>query len=74
MRHILKFGSALAVSAAVIGSQAAWAGEMPATGNPAQGAQPDAGKLQDIVVTARKRAESVQNTPIAVTALSGPAL
>lgn len=43
-------------------------------------AQVDAGKarssgvLEEVIVTARKRAESIQETPVAVTALSGDAL
>jgi len=35
------------------------------------GADANAGGLQDIVVTARKRSESVQDVPVAVTAISG---
>src|ERR1700734_3340542 len=40
---------------------------------PAQtaGAAPAEGALQEIIVTAQKRAESVQNVPISITTLSG---
>jgi len=38
------------------------------------GAEPQADALESIVVTARRRAESLQDTPVAVTALSADAL
>lgn len=47
---------------------AAWA--MPALAQEAATDQASAGGLQDIVVTARKRQESVQDVPVAVTAIS----
>ncbi|MDB5719432.1 MAG: TonB-dependent receptor [Alphaproteobacteria bacterium] len=48
---------------------------MPATAAPADQAAADAGAADgDIVVTARRRAESLVNVPIAVTAFSGAAL
>jgi iron complex outermembrane recepter protein len=34
----------------------------------------DSGKLEEIIVTAERRSESLQNTPVAVTAISGDAL
>ena len=40
----------------------------------AAGAPSDAGTLESIVVTARRRVESLQDTPVAVTALSADAL
>lgn len=40
----------------------------------AQDAEPGAGGLQEIVVTAQKRAENLQNTPLAVSAVTGEAL
>ncbi len=55
-------------TALMVGGSAAMAQDQSA------GAQPEAeqtGGLQDIVVTARKRAESVQDVPVSVTALSG---
>lgn len=42
----------------------------PAPETAAVSAERDGGGLQDIIVTARKRAESVQDVPVAVTALS----
>ena len=44
--------------------------EAPDTAQPA----PGTGQLQDIVVTAQKRSERLQNVPIAITAVAGPAL
>ena len=41
------------------------------SGNPAA---TDTGQLQDIVVTAQKRAQNLQSVPIAITAATGPAL
>ena len=49
----------------------AWA-EAPAPA--ATAASPDAGEIKEIIVTAQRRTENVQNVAIAVTALSGAAL
>jgi outer membrane receptor protein involved in Fe transport len=43
------------------------------TGSPAEPAS-DNGKVPEIVVTAQRRSESLQNTPVAVTAITGDAL
>jgi len=59
----------MVVSVALIGASA---GRTPAQ-QPA-GAQDDADTIESIVVTARRRAESLQDTPVAVTAFSGDAL
>jgi iron complex outermembrane receptor protein len=69
--------SGLLVSAA-LGSMlcphgAAVAQDQPA-GLPEQQATQDAGGLEDIVVTARKRAESLQDVPVAVSAFTGAQL
>lgn len=68
------FGRMLLASAALIsGAGQAWAED--ATPAPARDATATAGnETGDIVVTARRREESLQNVPIAVTAVSGAAL
>ena len=57
------------------GALALWAGPAGAQDAPQDGAVEPAfergGPIDEIVVTARKRAESLQETPIAITALSG---
>jgi iron complex outermembrane receptor protein len=70
--------SRAALAAATLAA-AAWA--LPAaaqttagTPDPDTQAQGDGPKLEDIVVTARKREESLQDVPIAVTAYSGDAI
>lgn len=40
----------------------------------AQGAEPDSGGLEEIVVTAQKREQNMQSVPVAVTALSSEAI
>jgi iron complex outermembrane receptor protein len=77
---------AKAVSAAIgltvagwLGSGSAWAqNAAPAAGSDAATAQNSgaagAGQLQEVVVTAERRAENVQTTPIAVNAISGSQL
>lgn len=62
--RILAFSTALAGLAAGVGYARAQS-EQPAAGN---------GQLEEIVVTAQKRSEDLQKTPVAVTALSGDAL
>jgi len=70
----------MAVAAALAVSSAAWAQGAAATDQsaPAAGQTPAAdqtiGQLQEVVVTAERRAENVQTTPIAVNAISGSAL
>lgn len=55
-----------------MGSQTAWAQVGPPTSAGATGsAVPErSGKLEEIVVTARKRAENLQSTPVSITAFS----
>ena len=40
-----------------------------ASGSFAQGTEPDAGAVQEVVVTARKRAENLQDVPLSITAI-----
>ncbi len=47
---------------------------LPAVSNPASAQENSATALEEVVVTARRRAENLQDVPIAVTALSGDAL
>lgn len=56
-------------SAQIVEPPSAAGSSMPAAAAPESRA-PTAGGLQDIVVTARKRAESAQNVPAAITAIS----
>ena len=41
---------------------------------PAGGATPSSGALEEVVVTAERRGEQLQNTPIAITAMTGEAM
>jgi len=63
---LLSCAAALAVATA---SNSAWAQDAAQAA-----AAPEAGGLQDIVVTARRTSESLQKTPIAVSALNSSAL
>lgn len=45
-------------------------GVLPSTAGAQQGASPQVGGLEEIVVTARKREESVQDVPVTVTAIT----
>jgi iron complex outermembrane receptor protein len=62
-------GLAMAVSSAPALAQDAANAEVAANAEPA--VEQSEGGLDDIVVTARKRAENAQETPIAITAMSG---
>ena len=70
LRTALMGGAALLLGTLPL--SAAHAQEAPAPAPAADNAQ--AGGLEDIVVTARKRAESVQDIPVSVTAISGAEL
>ena len=65
--------STLALIAA-IPAQAQTAPPQAAAAEPAQAADADASDRDVIIVTAQRRAENVQNVPIAITALNGRAL
>lgn len=78
VRSMLMFaGSAFAISTAAYAEEAATTAEAPAavadtaTGQPAADEQVS---QQDIVVTARKREETLKNVPVAVTAITGDTL
>ena len=64
MRHKLPLAFVLSVGATLLGGQAAFA-----QGNTAQVDTP-AGGLEEVVVSARKREESLQDVPVAVTAFT----
>ena len=67
-------------SSAVIGYAAGWMGLIALIGSagsafaqstaPAQAAAPDSGRLDEVIVTARRRSESLQNVPVAVSAFN----
>lgn len=62
MKAIYMSGVAAIVAAAALGSSSAWAADAVATDS------------DEIIVTAQKRSENVQNVPAAITAISGNAL
>ena len=79
------WGTALTVIVAATASQPAWAADPAPATNPAagdgQGAESASAPTEiaqvddaEIIVTARRREERVQDTPVAVTALSGNTL
>ena len=59
-----------AVGSLVLGAPVAWAADGP----PASDAAADEGKLQEVIVTAQFRRENLQDTGIAITAVSGDRL
>ena len=71
-------------SSAVIGYAAGWMGLVALIGSagsafaqstaPAQAAAPDSGRLDEVIVTARRRSESLQNVPVAVSAFNAARL
>ncbi len=65
-------GLALALALALTGT--ARAADAPAKGAQTAGPTPASDELQTVVVTARYRTENLQNTPIAITALTGAQL
>ncbi|WP_156680854.1 TonB-dependent receptor [Sphingomonas profundi] len=75
MRKIIVTGASITVLTIAIGAHPAVAQETAAAVaepvSAASEAAPDIGGLQDIVVTARKRVESLQDVPVSVTALTG---
>ena len=75
----LKLGLGMSAGILAIGvATAAQAQDAPLTSNPAgapaQASEADASALGDIVVTARRREESLQDVPVAISAVSGDAL
>ncbi|KUR75062.1 TonB-dependent receptor [Novosphingobium sp. Fuku2-ISO-50] len=79
MKGIWRAGTAVAIFASVLATPAmASAAAAPEAGEPAAGADqaaaaPQAG-LQEIVVTAQRRSEKLQNVPISITAANADAL
>jgi iron complex outermembrane receptor protein len=63
---------ALLVAASLVTPAWSWAAGAP--GAPDEAAAAEAGALEEVTVTARKTAESLQTTPVAVTALSEASL
>ena len=63
--------AALSATTALAGSRIAWAAQATATADATEAA---AAGVQDVVVTARKRSEKLQDVPISITALSGATL
>jgi outer membrane receptor protein involved in Fe transport len=67
MRNILLAGASLGATLCLAGMAAAQPGDSPAEDGRVAAALPDAG---DIVVTARRRAEQLQDVPLAITAFA----
>jgi iron complex outermembrane receptor protein len=65
--------SALGAAMVFLSILVAPAGWGQSTGSPTASAS-DSGKVPEIIVTAQRRSESLQNTPVAVTAITGDAL
>ena len=64
-----------ALSAHAVASHAADADQTtPATPNPTAATGPESGAIQEVTVTAQRRAESVQDVPITVQAITGATL
>lgn len=75
MKHLLLVGSRVALAVATISPVAAYAQDTDAVQPPDQGTASESSRgLDEIVVTARKVAENLQDVPVAVTALSGDTL
>jgi iron complex outermembrane receptor protein len=79
MKRFERYLAATALaSAAFAGSGAAWAQEAPPAepaATPAEtAARPDSGDIGDIIVTARRREETLQDTPVAITAINASML
>src|SRR5579859_6766057 len=68
-RHIRSLSLCAAVSS--IALLAAWQPSFAQEGGTTAQSSGGAGGLEEIVVTVRRRAEVIQNVPVAVTALSG---
>lgn len=73
MKSRLNIGASIAAILTSIAMPAV-AQEAPADQASAAAEQQDEGGLQEIIVTAQKRSENVQNVPVAITAISGDAL
>lgn len=71
-RH--RFGASVIVIAAALQAHAAWAQGVPPEADTATGASAAAAGTGDIIVTAQRRSESLQRTPVAVSAISAEAL
>jgi len=59
-----------ALGSLVLGSHSAWSADAPATAD----AGPEQGKLEEVIVTAQFRRENLQDTGLAITAVSGDQL
>jgi iron complex outermembrane recepter protein len=59
-----------ALGALILSTRAAWAADAPAAGD----AGPEQGKLEEVIVTAQFRRENLQDTGLAITAVSGDQL
>lgn len=70
LRRWLLTGSSLALGCLALAPTAAFAQDAAVDGAAAQDAE-DQGGLDEILVTARKREENAQETPVAITAMSG---
>ncbi len=65
------FAARLTATTALVSASLAWAVALPAA---AQGADEESYGLEEIVVTARKREENLQTTPLSITAFTGASL
>lgn len=68
-----KMVSAVSLTASLLASPA-YAAEQPQTSDAGQEVQHEGSSLEEIVVTARKRKEDIQDTPISITALTAAGL
>ena len=71
---IRSFRSALVLSTLIGAGAAVAQNATSSSGSNARGSAEDSGGLQEVVVTARRYSEDIQNVPIAVTALSASIL
>jgi iron complex outermembrane receptor protein len=74
LRSHLATGSALAIAVTLAALPAQASAQAAAAQPPAPAAQTDSGALTDIIVTAQRRSENLQEVPIAVTAVTADAL
>jgi len=74
MRKLLQFhGSFAAIALSILTSAPAYAADQPGLASPAQQPEGDSGG-GDIVVTAQKRSERLQDVPVSITAIGGSAI